>query len=450
MARVKLEDVCERGSSNLKQSDVVDKDGDYPIYGASGYIGNVDFYHQEQPYVAVVKDGAGIGRTTLHPAKSSVIGTMQYLLPKGNVLPEYLCYVVKYMHLEKYFTGATIPHIYFKDYKNEEFNLDSLDRQKEIVSTLNKIEKVIESRTKELELLDELIRARFVELFGNPLDGTAKYPIHQVGEVANSVDPQPSHRTPPVEEGGIPYVSIKDCDYKTGKIDFEGARKVSLKVLEEHMNRYTLHDGDFVVGKIGTIGNPVFVPVRNDYTLSANVVLIQPNSELVSPYFLKYSFESDFVERQFAEAKNSTSQAAFGIQKVRTVEVMNPDLDVQREFEIFVKQVDKSKFDEKITPLYISYLFEMPEFRKQIDSLQAGSTVAYLSISMTKELNVMVPPLELQNQFAAFVAQTDKSKFDIHKFLYCTSNNTQSIIKPRPNTKESGKTRGGKLYADEF
>ena len=383
MARVKLEDVCERGSSNLKQSDVVDKDGDYPIYGASGYIGNVDFYHQEQPYVAVVKDGAGIGRTTLHPAKSSVIGTMQYLLPKGNVLPEYLCYVVKYMHLEKYFTGATIPHIYFKDYKNEEFNLDSLDRQKEIVSTLNKIEKVIESRTKELELLDELIRARFVELFGNPLDGTAKYPIHQVGEVANSVDPQPSHRTPPVEEGGIPYVSIKDCDYKTGKIDFEGARKVSPKVLEEHMNRYTLHDGDFVVGKIGTIGNPVFVPVRNDYTLSANVVLIQPNSELVSPYFLKYSFESDFVERQFAEAKNSTSQAAFGIQKVRTVEVMNPDLDVQREFEIFVKQVDKSKFD-------------------------------------------------------------------IHKFLYCTSNNTQSIIKPRPNTKESGKTRGGKLYADEF
>ena len=383
MARVKLEDVCERGSSNLKQSDVVDKDGDYPIYGASGYIGNVDFYHQEQPYVAVVKDGAGIGRTTLHPAKSSVIGTMQYLLPKGNVLPEYLCYVVKYMHLEKYFTGATIPHIYFKDYKNEEFNLDSLDRQKEIVSTLNKIEKVIESRTKELELLDELIRARFVELFGNPLDGTAKYPIHQVGEVANSVDPQPSHRTPPVEEGGIPYVSIKDCDYKTGKIDFEGARKVSPKVLEEHMNRYTLHDGDFVVGKIGTIGNPVFVPVRNDYTLSANVVLIQPNSELVSPYFLKYSFESDFVERQFAEAKNSTSQAAFGIQKVRTVEVMNPDLDVQREFEIFVKQVDKSKFD-------------------------------------------------------------------IHKFLYCTTHNTQSIIKPRPNTKESGKTRGGKLYADEF
>lgn len=47
--RAKLEDVCVRGSSNLKQSDVIDKTGEYPIYGAAGYIGNVDFYHQDQP-----------------------------------------------------------------------------------------------------------------------------------------------------------------------------------------------------------------------------------------------------------------------------------------------------------------------------------------------------------------------------------------------------------------
>ena len=111
--QVKLGDVCDRGTSNLRQADVEGKSGNYPIYGAAGYIGNIDFFHQKKVYVAVVKDGAGVGRTMLLPAKSSVIGTMQYLIPKDNVLPEYLCYVVKYMHLEKYFTGATIPHIYF-------------------------------------------------------------------------------------------------------------------------------------------------------------------------------------------------------------------------------------------------------------------------------------------------------------------------------------------------
>ena len=384
MARVKLEDVCERGSSNLKQSDVVDKDGDYPIYGASGYIGNVDFYHQEQPYVAVVKDGAGIGRTTLHPAKSSVIGTMQYLLPKGNVLPEYLCYVVKYMHLEKYFTGATIPHIYFKDYKNEEFNLDSLDRQKEIVSTLNKIEKVIESRTKELELLDELIRARFVEMFGNP-DVNEKnwnvYKMEQLCEVGSSKRIYQNDQS----LTGIPFLRISDL---VNRMD-TGSKDCDLFIPEELFEKFK---------KQG------LVPARGDILLTAR-------GTLGRCYIIQDEDEFYFQDGMITWL---------------------------------------SKFDEKITPLYISYLFEMPEFRKQIDSLQAGSTVAYLSISMTKELNVMVPPLELQNQFAAFVAQTDKSKFDIHKFLYCTSNNTQSIIKPRPNTKESGKTRGGKLYADEF
>ena len=189
--RVKLEDVCERGSSNLKQSDVVELKGDYPVYGASGCIGNVDFYHQENSYVAVVKDGAGIGRTTLHPAKSSVIGTMQYLLPKNNVLPEYLYYVVSYMHLEKYFTGATIPHIYFKDYKNEKFNLDSVDTQKQVVDILGKCEAVIKSRKKELQLLDDLIKARFVEMFGDPMQnsfGWETKPFLEMGYCKNGMN----------------------------------------------------------------------------------------------------------------------------------------------------------------------------------------------------------------------------------------------------------------------
>ena len=210
--RVKLEDVCERGSSNLKQSDIVDATGDYPIYGASGYIGNVDFYHQDKPYVAVVKDGAGIGRTTLHPAKSSVIGTMQYLLPKENVLPEYLCYVVRYMHLEKYFTGATIPHIYFKDYKNEQFNLDSLERQAEIVDILGKCERVIASREDELQKLDELIKDRFVELFGHPDKNEKSWKMNTFGDICTvrqGLQIPISKRFTEYEEGCYEYITVQ-------------------------------------------------------------------------------------------------------------------------------------------------------------------------------------------------------------------------------------------------
>lgn len=273
------------------------------------------------------------------------------IIPNELVIPKYLAYCLLF-NKDKLIDIANAPVVpIINKSQFGEFEIiinEDLSVQQKIVNELNIIQDIILKQRQELEKMDDLIKARFIELFGNPLDGTAKYPLHQVGEVANSVDPQPSHRTPPIDEDGIPYVSTKDCDYKTGKIDFEGARKVSREVLEEHLNRYTLHDGDFVIGKIGTIGNPVFVPARGDYTLSANVVLIQPNSELVSPYFLKCSFESDFVVRQFAEAKNSTSQAAFGIQKVRTVKVMNPNLNVQRKFEDFVQQVDKSKFIQMI------------------------------------------------------------------------------------------------------
>lgn len=106
--------------------------------------------------------------------------------------------------------------------------------------------------------------------------------------------------------------------------------------------------------------------------------------------------------------------------------------------------------DEKITNNYLMFLFQMPGFRLQIDEVPEGSTVNYLSIARLKNLRIMCPSIELQQQFAAFVVKVNKSKFVIHKFLYCTTHNTQSIIKPRPNTKESGKTRGGKPYADEF
>ena len=141
--KVKLADVCTCEASNLKQSDVINISGKYPVYGATGKIGYIDTYKQEKPYIAIVKDGAGIGRTHLCDSKSSVIGTLQYILPKDNVLPEYLFYVIKHMHLEKYYSGATIPHIYFKNYKNEEFNLDSINKQETIINILNDCNKLI-------------------------------------------------------------------------------------------------------------------------------------------------------------------------------------------------------------------------------------------------------------------------------------------------------------------
>jgi len=126
---VQLGDVCSGKSSNIAQKDLKNNNGQYPIFGASGFIKNVDFFVHDCNYISIVKDGAGVGRATLHPANSSVIGTMQAIIPKSTVLPKYLYYAITKMDLARYFTGATIPHIYFKDYQKETLPLPPLHTQ---------------------------------------------------------------------------------------------------------------------------------------------------------------------------------------------------------------------------------------------------------------------------------------------------------------------------------
>ncbi|WP_195582999.1 restriction endonuclease subunit S [[Ruminococcus] lactaris] len=314
MVRVKLEDVCERGTSNLKMSDVTDLSGNYPIYGAAGYIGNVDFYHQINPYVAIVKDGAGIGRAMLCPAQSSIIGTMQYLLPKKNILPRYLYYVVKYMHLEKYFTGATIPHIYFKDYKNETFNLEALERQKEIVTVLEKCEKVIEDRKRELNELDSLIKARFVEMFYEK-----GYPVLEWNDVfittTGKLDSNAS-----VEKGAYPFFT---CSKELLRIDTYAFDQEALLLAGN--NAAGKYDVKYYAGK--------FNAYQRTYVLSLK--------ENWSYRLFQYQLEDKLEYLQ--------QQSLGGLTKYLTLKILGelefviPPEELQSEFEIFVTQVTKSK-----------------------------------------------------------------------------------------------------------
>lgn len=160
--KVRLGDVCDKASSSIIQKSLEGHEGKYPIYGASGLIKYVDFYQREKPYIAVVKDGAGIGRVMKLPAYSSVIGTMQYIILNEKVDINYLVYSMEYMNLAKYFSGATIPHIYFRDYQKEPLNLPEIKVQKKIGGILSNIEKLIAFRNQELSKFDQLVKSRYL------------------------------------------------------------------------------------------------------------------------------------------------------------------------------------------------------------------------------------------------------------------------------------------------
>lgn len=344
--RVTLGDVCEKGASNIKQSDIANMTGEYPIYGAAGYIGNVDFYHQEKPYVAIVKDGAGIGRTTLHPAKSSVIGTMQYLLPKDNVLPEYLCYVVRHMHLEKYFTGATIPHIYFRDYKNEKFNLDSLDKQAEIIEILGKAESIILKRRKELAELDNLIKARFVEMFGI-------YPANQMGwetgKIRDTVaDVRYGSSRPAVDGGKYPYLRMNNITYG-GELDISDVKRID--VPENELDKCTVRRGDVLFNRTNSkeLVGKTCVYDRDEMMVLAGFVIRVRVNDRVLPEFLSAFLNTDFSKKTLSEmCKAAIGQANINAQEMQNIGLYLPPLELQRQFVQFKKQIDKSKVVESI------------------------------------------------------------------------------------------------------
>lgn len=320
--------------------------GEYPIYGAAGYIGNIDFYHQEKPYVAIVKDGAGIGRTTLHPAKSSVIGTMQYLLPKDNVLPEYLCYVVRHMHLEKYFTGATIPHIYFRDYKNEKFNLDSLDKQAEIIEILGKAESIILKRRKELAELDNLIKARFVEMFGI-------YPANQMGwetgKIRDTVaDVRYGSSRPAVDGGKYPYLRMNNITYG-GELDLSDVKRID--VPENELDKCTVRRGDVLFNRTNSkeLVGKTCVYDRDEMMVLAGFVIRVRVNDRVLPEFLSAFLNTDFSKKTLSEmCKAAIGQANINAQEMQNIGLYLPPLELQRQFVQFKKQIDKSKVVESI------------------------------------------------------------------------------------------------------
>ena len=152
----------------------------------------------------------------------------------------------------------------------------------------------------------------------------------ELKEAANIIDPHPSHRTPKVNDGGVPYIGIGDLR-DDGSIDFENSRKVSVDVLKEHNERYTLKVGDFVFGKIGTLGKATVLPIGIDYTLSANVILIQPIENSTIPRYLQFFLSSPTTMDDIARQANSTSQAAFGIKKMRAFQCKLPRKEEQTE-----------------------------------------------------------------------------------------------------------------------
>ncbi len=161
MDSVKISEIFIKLSSSIKASEAK-PEGKYGVYGAQGLLGFLDTYQTDKESIAVIKDGAGIGRVQIIPSYSSVIGTMQLLVPIDGIDINYAFFLLTYLNLGGSFSGATIPHIYFKNYGRIDTRFRNHSEQIQIGCSLSEIRKCQNDAGNEILLLDSLVKSRFV------------------------------------------------------------------------------------------------------------------------------------------------------------------------------------------------------------------------------------------------------------------------------------------------
>lgn len=247
--------------------------------------------------------------------------------------------------------GATMKHLTKPVFDALPFYLPPMVEQNRIASILDMVSKLISLRKQQLAKLDELVKARFVEMFGDPEQNTKKWPLQKLENLCNVGSSKRIYQNE-MSSFGVPFWRVSDL---VNKMD-AGYADSGLFIPEEKYNE---------------LKQTGLVPKTGD-------VLITSRGTLGRCYIVKKEDQFYFQDGMISWLSN---------------------------------------FAEDITPLYLQYLFTMSGFRKQIDSLQAGSTVAYLSISMLKRLRIMIPSKKLLQLFASFAVDVDKYRLTIQQGL---------------------------------
>ena len=298
MKELRIKDICDKGSSNLKQKDVEGKNGLYPVYGASGVISHIDTYHQEENYIAIVKDGSGIGRVTFMPAMSSVIGTMQYILPKNGFNINYIGYCLQSLDLSKYKQGAAIPHIYFRDYGERIVKVtEDTDEQQSIVDYLDsafaKIDVMKANAEKALNEAKALFHASIKEML-KPKEGWEEKTIDDVVSFRNGI----AHEKD-IEEGGN-YIVINSKFVAT-----EGTiRKYTNEQLSPlYTNEIVMVMSDVPKGK--TLAKCYIIECDNKYSLNQRICAFK--SKGLDVRFLYYMLNRNPNLLKYDNGENQTN-----------------------------------------------------------------------------------------------------------------------------------------------
>ena len=308
--------------------------------------------------VLIAMYGATIGATSILKFDACTNQACAAFKPCEEVLPEYLYFFLR-SKKQKFISdgvGGAQPNISAGYLKKVSIDIRNIKEQEKIVTVLDKLNGIIQKRQNEVDELDELIKARFVEMFGDMVINPYDWDKHKLGDLCDFRDG--THDSPQYYTEGYPLVTSKNVT--AGQIDLTDCNLISEEDYKKINQRSKVDLGDILMPMIGTVGNPIIVNIEPVFAIK-NVALIKFKEESkVLNSFVKAVLESDYFYNAVISKVRGGTQKFISLGDIRNLEICLPSLDRQKQFEEFLKQVDKSK---------VAVQKSLDETKKLFDSL---------------------------------------------------------------------------------
>lgn len=253
--------------------------------------------------------------------------------------PRYVFYFMWYLHysgktdlLQNKTTG--IRNLQVKSYLNEEIPLPSLEEQRRIAAMLDKVSDLIAKRRAQLDKLDLLVKARFVEMFG------AEEERKTLSDIC-SIITDGTHQPPKFVTEGIPFLFVSNV--VSNVITYETEKYISQETYNELIKRTPIEPGDILLSTVGSYGHPAIVKDKKKFLFQRHIAYLKPNHEMVYSEYLHSALLSCDVQRQIEEKVKGVAQKTLNLSEIKKISLPIPPINTQRKFCKFVEQVNGGK-----------------------------------------------------------------------------------------------------------
>ena len=262
---------------------------------------------------------------------------------RSKLVPKYLYYFCEKYDFERLNTTVTIPSLTKANLLKVEIPLPPLDEQRRIATVLDKVSDLIAKRREQLDKLDELVKARFVEMFGDPVSNPHQYPISQLSEYIEFLTSGSRGWSQYFSDDGEYFITIKNV--KNCSISLEDVQYIKPPDNAEAV-RTKVKDGDLLISITADLGRTGVVTKEiadHGAYINQHLTCIRLNREKLNPLYVAYYMESPAGKMQFNAKNQAGVKAGLNFNAINSLKLVVPPLEKQGLFVEFVSQTNKSK-----------------------------------------------------------------------------------------------------------